>query len=464
LKKEKKIFILISDGVGIRNYAFSGFYKKASQYFNINYWNGTVFPLKQELELPEKKLPPYKPHILIDLIKSIKQHAEVLYFSKKFKDKAYINGIRLPQGHTLNKKIKRNIIQLTKYLFANSYGICFLDKIINRLAKSTPYFKEVKKQLQKEKPSMLLSTHQRPLQNLEPVLAAKELDIPTLGFIFSWDNLPKATLNIKTDYYMVWSEYMKKELLTYYPEIKEKQIFVTGTPQFEIHFNDNLKMKRNEFFNWIGVPADKKYICFSGDDKRTSPNDPFYLEDLAKAVKKHNQKNKEKIGILFRPVPVDFSDRYKKIEKKYADIIMRVQPLWKKASEHWSNYFPTANDNKMLYNLAEHCEAVFNVGSSMVFDFVAHDKPTAYFNYDTEKKIDKNWSYQKIYKFIHFKSMPDKKAVLWVNSPKDYEKLFEVILLKKFDLSLTKKWFDTINLPPQNKASERIVQTLNKLI
>jgi hypothetical protein len=33
------------------------------------------------------------------------------------------------------------------------------------------------------------------------LLAAQQLGIPTATFIFSWDNLPKATMVVETDYY-----------------------------------------------------------------------------------------------------------------------------------------------------------------------------------------------------------------------------------------------------------------------
>jgi hypothetical protein len=35
------------------------------------------------------------------------------------------------------------------------------------------------------------------------LLAAQQLGIPTATFIFSWDNLPKATMVVETDYYFV---------------------------------------------------------------------------------------------------------------------------------------------------------------------------------------------------------------------------------------------------------------------
>ena len=41
----------------------------------------------------------------------------------------------------------------------------------------------------------------------------------------------------------------------------------------------------------------KKYICFSGDDITTSPNDPVYLGDTAKAIMKLNESG-QNLGIV----------------------------------------------------------------------------------------------------------------------------------------------------------------------
>jgi hypothetical protein len=37
-------------------------------------------------------------------------------------------------------------------------------------------------------------------------IAAKELNIPVITAIYSWDNLPKARLAVQADKYIVWSD------------------------------------------------------------------------------------------------------------------------------------------------------------------------------------------------------------------------------------------------------------------
>ncbi len=453
------LLTLIFDGVGIRNFGFSGFEAQARKAgHRVTYANATAFPLKEQLGLDERKIHA-RAHPLADTVKTIKQRAEILHLFRQTGDRAYPDGIPPLRARNFKQRLKNMIIKSAMPFYASHKGRRKLQNRLEKLARKTDYYRQVRQILEEINPDVVLNTHQRPVTALEPVLAARDLGIPTVEFIFSWDNLPKATMNIFTDYYLVWSDYMKNELLHYYPEINENQIFVTGTPQFEIHYDEGLKMSRRDFFASLGLDPGKKYLLFSGDDKRTSPDDPLYLEDLARAVK---QKGKS-WHILFRPVPVDFSPRYDEVLQRHKDVITRVQPLWKKVDDTWQNYFPTAGDGRMLYNLAEHTEAVFNIGSTMVFDFVAHNKPTVYFRYDHPGSTHKDWSVEKIYNLIHFRSMPDEKVVIWARSADDLGMIIDIIERKDYDLSATRQWFDIINIPPQHRASERILLALEKI-
>ena len=77
---------------------------------------------------------------------------------------------------------------------------------------------------------------------------------------------------------------------------------------------------------------------------------------------------------------MDFSDRYDEIFKQYSDFVIPVDPIWNVASQTgWSGYFPLFDDIAMQVNLAFHCEAVINLGSTMALDFAAFNKPCFYF-------------------------------------------------------------------------------------
>jgi hypothetical protein len=107
-------------------------------------------------------------------------------------------------------------------------------------------------------------------------------------------------------------------------------------------------------------------------------------------------------------------------------------------------------------------ELVINVGSSMVFDYAAQNKPCAYLNYNTEKKKDAKWSIEKIYKYIHFQSMPDKNAVLWINSKNEIADLILEGLLG-VNMEDTLDWYTKICGVKPESSSNKIWNAIKEL-
>lgn len=461
----KKIFILLPDGVGLRNFAYTHFHEIGIQKgHEIVFWNYTNFSLK-ELKFDEIVVQNTRLHPITDLYKKAQIQIELSLNVKRSKDNVY-NDYRFPftdksAKGKLKKLLMRSIIRLN-----NSYsGLQRVKTKIKEKERKTKHYFDSLETLKKENPAFVFCTNQRTTQAVAPILAAQDLGIPTATFIFSWDNLPKGTKIIDTDYYFVWSAHMKQELQFYYPEIKENQILVTGTPQFEPHFEKELLQSKEVFFAENGLDINKKYICFSGDDKTTSPYDEIYLEDTAKAVEILNKKG-HNLGIIFRRCPVDFSNRYDVVLNKYSQIIKPINPKWEKIGEVWNSVLPTKEDYILQVNTIFYSEFVVNLGSSMVFDFIVFNKPCCFVNYNISNGLHKDWSVEKIYNFIHFRSMPNPKTVYWLNEPKEMATVFEQIsnTNNKIVLENAQKWFEKINLHPANKASERIWNEIEQLL
>ncbi|ENG5658946.1 UDP-glycosyltransferase [Flavobacterium psychrophilum] len=461
--QKNKVFILLPDGIGLRNFAYSKFYEMGAQYnAEVVFWNNTNFSLSV-LGFDEVKIEKTKNNPLTEIYKNAKTQAELNCSIKKENDKVY-DSYRFAFSYQNIKAIVKSVsVHIVTLRYSSSNGLRFLrGKLISEERKTAAY-NQAKDTLLAQNPTMVFCTNQRHTSSIAPLLAAQDLGIPTATFIFSWDNLPKATLVVEPDYYFVWSNHMKLELLQYYPDIKDEQIFITGTPQFESHFDASRLLPRTTFFKNHGLDLAKKYICYSGDDVTTSPDDATYLDDVAQAVAALNAKGNA-IGILFRRCPVDFSDRYDAVIKKYKDIIVPVAPQWEKIGADWSTILPTNNDVTLQMNTIYHTEMVVNLGSSMVFDYVAHKKPCAYINYDIPKPKDKNWSVKKIYKFVHFRSMPHKNAVVWLNTKQEIAAKLEQTLATAATVPWAQKWFEKINQHPPQEASERIWNAITKII
>ena len=459
-----KIVILLPDGIGLRNFAYSDFQAIGVQEnFEVVFWNNTPFDLTQ-LGFKEIKIQNSKSHPLTETYKNARKQIELNLNIRRTKDAVY-NTYRFPFSYaTIIKAIKSGVTQFLSITHSSPFGLKSIRHKIKQEERKALYYHQCLETLQKERPALVFCTNQRPMTAIAPLLAAHDLGIPTATFIFSWDNLPKATMVVETDYYFVWSDWMKKELLFYYSYLKEEQVFVTGTPQFEAHFDKTKILSREDFFKQYHLDLDKRYICYSGDDVTTCPDDPKYLEDVALAVSELNKKG-HVLRIVFRRCPVDFSTRYDQVLENYKDVITPIAPLWERIGEGWNTILPTPDDIALQNATIEHTEMVVNLGSSMVFDYVAHNKPCAFINYDVTQKKLKNWSVKKIYHYVHFRSMPNKEAVLWINSPNEISTIIEKgITTPSSVIENAQKWFEVINQHPPQEASQRIWKAIKTII
>lgn len=454
--QNKKIFILLPDGIGLRNFAFTDFYKTGiDSDYDITFWNNTTFDLS-DLGFAEIRIDKAKTHPLTDMYKNALKRIELNQNIKKSKDSIYHSYHFPPKINSLKSFLKSSFTKGIVLFNSSQKGLKRIRTKIGELERKTKLYHDSLETLKTEKPALVFCTNQRVMLGVAPLLAAQDLGIPTACFIFSWDNLPKGTKIIETDFYFVWSQHMKAELLYYYPHVKENQIIITGTPQFESHFDSTIIQSKEAFYQNHQLDVNKTYCCFSGDDVTTSPNDPHYLEDAAKAIRSLNQKGYN-LGIIFRRCPVDFSKRYDAVLAKYADCITAIEPKWIKKAETWNTILPTKADIELQVNTIINTAFVINLGSSMVFDYVIFNKPCAFINYDVINGIPCRLV-KDTYNLIHFRSMISKDSVSWINRPEEMETVIEKLLTQNNHslIENATRWFEKINQNPAQKASERI--------
>ncbi|WP_339753899.1 hypothetical protein [Algoriphagus aquimarinus] len=432
-----KVCLLIPDGIGIRNYLYSD-----------------IIPLLQESNVDVAVWHSLDPAVMKEAERLNPQVNFENYVFQFYKEDPLPRFLRDCIGYArlkANAKMEGNPTILDNWLpkknfkgkvsnyFAEIFGSTFtdldkitkVDTIIQHQQRKSAAYRKYRDDLKRINPDVLLCTHQREPNAGVAMLAAQDLGIRTVAVIFSWDNLPKGRLPMRATNYLVWSEYMEKELLKYFPDIKKEDIQIVGTPQFDFYSNQELIKSRIEFAEENGLDPLKRWICYSGDDSLTSPHDPIYLNDIGEALQ-----NQQDIEVLFRPVPVEGFERYQSVLDKFP-FIKTLVPKWKKG-EFWNKFFPYPEDIAVLVNLAYHADVVLNVGSTMALDFSQFNKPGVYVNYEVAP--DHPWSIKRVYQFQHFRTFADLDAVGWINSPAEI-------------LSTIRKAIDT----PSEIAKDRLV-------
>jgi hypothetical protein len=145
------------------------------------------------------------------------------------------------------QKLKRGLKKLACYPFANQIGLELLSNVERRASRFFRTTDEYARFFAEQKPSLVFNgSHVHSGIALQAVQAAQWLGIPAATFVFSWDNLTsQGRIMPPYDFYLVWNEAIRDQLLSIYPSIRPEQVFVTGTPQFDFHL-PGLPLTRGE--------------------------------------------------------------------------------------------------------------------------------------------------------------------------------------------------------------------------
>ena len=460
----KSLGLVIVDGVGFRNFILSEFLSEADKSFDrvVIYSN---IPLDAYAGLIPDSV----------LLREMDNFPEKRnsWFYRKLKEVAHLKkhdnvfGIRdnhrrgYPKGFSKRKLLVKIAYTLTN-MFHSEKNINFFERKQFGTFTNTKYFEE---HLKEDNVDILFFTHQRPPYIAPFVVAAQNLKIPTTSFIFSWDNLAsKGRMAATFDSYFVWSDLMKDELLHYYPDTKEPDIEVVGTPQFEPYVMEDYERSREDFFKKFEMDPTVKTVCFSCGDISTSPNDEHYISVIADAIEKG--KIKEKVNLLVRTSPAEGKERFREIKEKYPFIIWNY-PDWElKRTDHaeiWSQRVPNVSDLKDLRSILQFCDLNINMCSTMSLDFILFDKPVI--NPVLGNGENELFNDQKYLNYLHYKYVVDSKGTAIVKTEEELINTINNDLMSPESRMEAQKELIELEIgKPLKGTSQRMVNTLLNLV
>ncbi len=449
-----KVVMVVPDGVGIRNFLYTRFLDLLSAEAEVVAWHVLpehVLVTQEGRPVRFEPLPYVREGLASRILRQAKVYSQ-LYWRYEEDAAEVLLRFRRPSGGLLSRAVG-HAARLIGRSLPTPEGAAWLDRGHAAVASGNGGLSPFEDFLKKERPDVVFCTHQRASRAVPPLLAARELGIPTATFIYSWDNLPKGRMAVHADHALVWSDRMRAELLGYYPEVAPERVHVVGTPQFEPHLDPSLALAREEFLDGLGLDPGRPVVCFSGDDMATSPFDPAYLADLAQALR-------EKPGpqILFRRSPADLGGRYGEVLAAYPEIAV-CDPAWKAGEGDWTQLVPLPEDLALLANVARHCDAVVNLGSTMGMDFAVFDKPAVYVAYDPPGVG--GWRVMDLYRLPHFHCVHELQPVYWAHGAGELGELVHRALAHPEEKREARaRWLREIVAHPLNQASERCAGTI----
>jgi len=408
----KKLGIIITDGVGFRNFILSDFLQEAQRTFHevviYSCLPKSVYP-RFESSVKVVELEVYPDRFSTWVFMKCKEVAHLkLHMKSNFgiRDNYFANR---QFNRSARGLVKRLVFLVTRFLHSETW-IQRFNRCQQATFKNHPITKKYLNLLKADAPDFLFFTHQRPPYIAPLIYAAEQLHIATGAFIFSWDNLAsKGRMAGNFDRYFVWSELMKQELLQFYSSVNPKQIQVVGTPQFEPYVLPRYATEKAAFMAKFQLDTNLKTICFSCGDVSTSKNDPLYIETIAKALQDDTFKT---VNFIVRTSPAETPERFAHLRDAYPFIKWNY-PKWelsrKDHQETWSQRIPTVEDVKDLRAVLEYCDVFVNMCSTMSLDAMCFNKPVI--NPVFGNPENGLYDDQRFLKYAHYKRVAESGAV-----------------------------------------------------
>lgn len=463
----QKLGLVISDGVGFRNFILSDFIAEAQQVFSeIIIYSCLPLHVYEPYKLTCKivEIAPFQETFLTWFFRKAK---EVAHLQKNASDNfGMLDNLNANKNNMLSVRgiATRFIFTLTHFLHSEKHILQY-EKWQQQTFSRYKLFDTYKAILRQDNVNVLFFTHQRPPFIAPLIKAAHLLGIKTSAFIFSWDNLAsKGRMSGSFSHYLVWSQLMKDELLHFYESVHEGQISVVGTPQFEPYVLPRYQTPRESFYHRFHLKQDCKTICFSCGDISTSKNDELYIKTIASYINTYYPQGN--INFIVRTSPAESPARFFALKEAYPFIVWNF-PKWELSreghQEPWSQRIPLMEDMQDLRALLEYCDVSINMCSTMSLDFMLFDKPVI--NPVFGNPQNGLYNDQRFLKYAHYDRVAQSGAVIIAQTPEDLTEALEESLNQPQLRDQERKALLNIQIgAPLEGTSNRLVKALERIL
>lgn len=313
--------------------------------------------------------------------------------------------LRDAEASTPVERLKRWGKKTLAIPLANRHGVNALawsERLASKVLSTNDRYLQLYRQI---RPTLVFNgSHVHSRVAIQAVQSAQWLGIPTAAFIFSWDNLTSQGRIVPSyDYYLVWNADLKAQLLNIYPEIEPRRVFVTGTPQFDLHFRPQHHWTREEFCARVRADPARPILLYSTGMSEHMPGEPLVVEEIADLVGEMTDLGSPQL--LVRVYPKDRTGRFDELKARRPDILF-PESRW---VEGWLT--PTEDDNSMLTNTLRHVAAGVNVASTISLELCMFDKPVINVAYNPPGMSTVRVPYARYYEYDHYRPLVTSGAV-----------------------------------------------------
>lgn len=251
-----------------------------------------------------------------------------------------------------------------------------------------------------------------------PIRVAKRMGIPTAAFIFSWDNLTtRGRIFITYDHYLVWHERMYSELLSLYPEISPQQVDITGTPQFDFHFQPEYRLSKPELCERLGADPDRPIVLYTTGMAGDFPEEYRHVETVIEILKEVDIDPRPQLVV--RTYIKGNSPEMVSLSKKNIPGVVFPPILWDK---EW--FMPAYEDLYIYTSLLHHAILGINAASTVSLELMMLDKPVINLGFDPPgSQIPNCYRWVRHIEYDHYHPVAQSGGVMVARSVEDLHEM-----------------------------------------
>jgi hypothetical protein len=247
-----------------------------------------------------------------------------------------------------------------------------------------------------------------------PMFAARRLGIPSIGFVFSWDNLTsRSRIVVPYQHYAVWTTSIREDLLRIYPTVDPTRVHVTGTPQFDFHFDPANIMRRGDLASVLGISSDRPFVFY------TTGIDRHFREEHRTVQLVH----RELAAMPAERRPLLVVRTYVKGTSPEMAALKRVGlPDTVFPDVDWDPvlFTPSLADLRVYTSMVHHAAVGINAASTVSLELMLHDRPVINLGFDPPgSRLSHHDRWRRHIEFDHFAPVAASGGVAVADRPED---------------------------------------------
>lgn len=292
------------------------------------------------------------------------------------------------------QRIRSRLVWTLGYLMRFSQLNYQLYDLSERLYRRSVDLNPVRDHLIQISPDLVWSTAYITYHEHAYVSAADDLNIPVLASVLSFDNLTSRTSYLHHfSHYTVWSEWMKRQLVRFYPHVLSEHVTVTGTPQFDFHQRKESCLTRKETLSLFGLASSDRYFVYGASTQNLAPDEPRLVRQLAQQMSLDQELMHYKIVVRLHPF--DDGSRWQAELSQLENVSLSAAWNEEPDSDGWA--FITSAEQIKMVSLLTHAEACINIASTIGLDAAILNRPVIGIDFRYESNAPQEILYEEYY-------------------------------------------------------------------